>query len=157
MGRTNQKMKDERRTKVAQLYFLHNRTQKEIAQALDWSEETIWHDIDFLKKDWESKTKEEALAKLIKRNEYLVQITAEEMTKASTKTEKRAWLRELRESNKELQDTLMRVGIIREAPKQVENRNINIDINPEQYIRSVLTVEPKSKGLLNSPQQDKAV
>jgi len=136
---------EQRRDKVKKLYFELNYTIREVAQALEWDDETIWRDIKVIRDRLTTQIKEagdDPLIKMIQRKEAIIQEAYNKSQQARTELDQRAWLNISQKADSELFVILIKTGIIREAPKEV----INYDVPPDRLERyRQIAAESKNK------------
>lgn len=151
MGRNAKGVKEERRRQVANLYYLHNQKIPDIARTLDWDYDVIWADVKALKSEWDSNSKEDALNKAVNRYDRLIQEAAKQLELEKIPREKRAWMKELRETQKDYTDTLLRTGIIKEAPKETIQKTVDLN---ELFKQCIIVERPEDKNRQTTTIQD---
>ena len=128
MGNTPKEIIEKRREQVQSFYFVYGKTQKEIAKVLGWDENTIWSDIQHIRLNWKEKAEksgDEPLLKYIQRKEVLIKKAMESLSKAATDRNQQGWIRTIMELDKDLLEKLMDVGLVRRAPKEQINYNLD--------------------------------
>lgn len=145
MESTKRIVKEKRRRDVYELHFIQGLQIQEIADKLDWSYMTIQKDIqvikDQLNERYKEKPEELLMGILQSKREKIADIEKEYRIAEDYK--KRAIRKELNESQKELTELTMKVGIIRQAPIETHAVNLTLDVTPEQLLRQWIKLEPK--------------
>lgn len=133
-----------RRDEVAQLYFMSNATQTEIAQQLGWHENIIWNDIKWLRSQNVVYAKEkgnDVLMQIIERKLSLIRKANKRMIEAKgNPKEQRAESAHIKELDEELIQDLMYAGVIAKPTDRIVSANVNATLTAADIQKKVIEV-----------------
>ena len=133
MGRNSKGVKDERRRQVALYYFLHDLSGKEISKKLDWCEDVIYADIKHLEANVTRDLKSDNIfEKIMQPFREMYKVASTNMNSAQGK-EKAMWLSKMHDIHSNMVEQLFKRGILREAPKQIETKNLNLTMDMKDF------------------------
>lgn len=143
MKRLNKEARAKRREQVRQLYFNGNMSLEEISKELNWPTTTIWDDVNFLRKNNVVQAREklpDILSGIVERKLSLIRNAQNNFTLARKQSDQKmmlAWSNEIREIDKDLQEDLIKAGILAKPTEHTVTAQVDVGALTYKSFKSV--------------------